>query len=36
MRIRYNPEARPELAALSSSAVRTLQLFGKDVSRFLP
>ena len=28
--------ARPELAALSSSAVRTLQLFGKDVSRFLP
>ncbi len=28
--------ARPELAALSSSAVRTLQLFGKDVSKFLP
>ncbi len=28
--------ARPELAALSSSSVRTLQLFGKDVSRFLP
>ncbi|MBO5232846.1 MAG: pantetheine-phosphate adenylyltransferase [Prevotella sp.] len=28
--------ARPELAALSSSAVRTLQYFGKDVSKFLP
>lgn len=28
--------ARPELAALSSSAVRTLQHFGKDVSKFLP
>lgn len=28
--------ARPELAALSSSAVRTLQMFGKDVSGFLP
>ncbi len=28
--------ARPELASLSSSAVRTLQLFGKDVSKFLP
>lgn len=28
--------ARPELAALSSSAVRTLQHFGRDVSAFLP
>lgn len=28
--------ARPELAVLSSSAVRTLQYFGKDVSKFLP
>lgn len=28
--------ARPELAALSSTAVRTLQYFGKDVSKFLP
>ncbi|MBR6190761.1 MAG: pantetheine-phosphate adenylyltransferase [Prevotella sp.] len=28
--------ARPQLAAVSSSAVRTLQHFGKDVSRFLP
>ncbi len=28
--------ARPELEALSSSAVRTLQHFGKDVSKFLP
>ena len=28
--------SRPELAALSSSMVRTLEMFGKDVSRFLP
>lgn len=28
--------ARPELAALSSTAVRTLQYFGKDVTKFLP
>ena len=28
--------SRPELSALSSSAVRTLQLFGKDVTKFLP
>ena len=28
--------ARPQLAAVSSSAVRTLQHFGKDVSKFLP
>lgn len=28
--------ARPTLAAVSSSAVRTLQYFGKDVSSFLP
>lgn len=28
--------ASPELAALSSSAVRTLQHFGRDVSAFLP
>lgn len=28
--------ARPELSSLSSTAVRTLQYFGKDVSRFLP
>ena len=28
--------ARPQLAAVSSSAVRTLQHFGKDVSAFLP
>lgn len=28
--------ARPELASLSSTAVRTLQYFGKDVSKFLP
>lgn len=28
--------ARPELSSLSSSAVRTLQHFGKDVSGFLP
>ncbi len=28
--------ARPELSTLSSSAVRTLQHFGKDVSDFLP
>lgn len=28
--------ARPELAALSSTSVRTLQLFGRDVSKFLP
>lgn len=28
--------ARPQLAAISSSAVRTLQHFGKDVSKFLP
>lgn len=28
--------ARPELASLSSSAVRTLQYFGKDVTKFLP
>ena len=28
--------SRPELAALSSSMVRTLEMFGKDVSRFIP
>ena len=28
--------SRPELAALSSSMVRTLEMFGKDVSQFLP
>jgi pantetheine-phosphate adenylyltransferase len=28
--------ARPQLAAVSSSAVRTLQHFGKDTSSFLP
>lgn len=28
--------ARPELSSLSSTAVRTLQHFGKDVSKFLP
>lgn len=28
--------ARPELSSLSSTAVRTLQYFGKDVSKFLP
>lgn len=28
--------ARPELASLSSTAVRTLQYFGKDVTKFLP
>jgi len=28
--------SRPELAAVSSSAVRTLKYFGKDVSQFLP
>lgn len=28
--------ARPQLAVVSSSAVRTLQHFGKDVSSFLP
>ena len=28
--------ARPTLAAVSSSAVRTLQHFGKDVTQFLP
>lgn len=28
--------SRPELAALSSSMVRTLKMFGKDVSRFIP
>lgn len=28
--------ARPELSSLSSTAVRTLRHFGKDVSKFLP
>lgn len=28
--------SKPELSALSSSAVRTLQHFGRDVSEFLP
>ena len=28
--------SRPEFSALSSSMVRTLEMFGKDVSRFLP
>ena len=28
--------SRPELSALSSSGVRTLQMFGKDTSKFLP
>ena len=28
--------SRPEWAALSSSMVRTLEMFGKDVSRFIP
>ena len=28
--------SRPELSAVSSSAVRTLTVFGKDVSSFLP
>lgn len=28
--------SRPELSAVSSSAVRTLKVFGKDVSSFLP
>ena len=28
--------ARPELGALSSTAVRTLKYFGKDVTKFLP
>lgn len=28
--------ARPELASISSSIVRTLEYFGKDVSQFLP
>ena len=28
--------SRPELTALSSSMVRTLEMFGKDVSRFIP
>ena len=28
--------SRPELSALSSSTVRTLEMFGKDVSQFLP
>ena len=28
--------SRPELSALSSSVIRTLEMFGKDVSQFLP
>ena len=28
--------SRPEFSALSSSMVRTLEMFGKDVSRFIP
>ena len=28
--------SRPELSALSSSMIRTLEMFGKDVSKFLP
>ncbi len=28
--------SRPEFSALSSSMVRTLEMFGKDVSQFLP
>ncbi len=28
--------SRPELSALSSSGVRTLQMFGKDTTKFLP
>ena len=28
--------SRPELSALSSSMIRTLKMFGKDVSQFLP
>ena len=28
--------SRPEFSALSSSMIRTLEMFGKDVSRFLP
>ena len=28
--------SRPELSALSSSMIRTLKMFGKDVSKFLP
>lgn len=28
--------AKPELASISSSVVRELQLFGKDISKFLP
>ena len=28
--------SRPELSALSSSMIRTLEMFGKDVSQFLP
>ena len=28
--------SRPEFSALSSSVIRTLEMFGKDVSQFLP